>query len=471
MIQIVYFLVMLVVLVFSFVTNWYAILGISLLVLLMVMILYKIGNGIVLLEVTAILYVFTCIIMPMIGYEYYSYNNRLSRVWVRYMPIKPELYFAYALPAITCFCMAITWPGFKKNSPDSGVLLKDKIIRIRKLLQQQENKGLQIMLVGVVVSLVAKFLPVSVNYFATLFFFGSFAGLLYIHLSPDFRRKKVIMLLFLVFIIWNALQSGMFTIVAYMGITIFSFFQLGKSSSMLKKITLMLATIVFFIVLQNVKSIYRKQTWNKPFEGNKVELFSNLFIENAQKGVALLSEEALFPIYSRTNQGFNVALVMKRIPAIQPYDNGNRLVTVFASAFVPRFLWTDKPEAGGKFNMKYYAGYNLKGWSTNVGPLGEAYGSFGVAGGIMYMLFLGFFLRWVYLRVFALSNNMPLLICWLPVLFYLITSSAETDTLQVLNSIIKSAFFIWLLTKVLPGWFGVVKEKLVKRTRIKNSLA
>lgn len=460
-----------IILLFSFATDWYMPLGIALIVLLILMTLYKLGKGIVLLEVTAILYVFTCIVMPIAGYEFYSSNSTISRLWVRYMPVKSEVYFSYALPAITCFCLAITWPAIKKKLPDEGHSLQELVKRIKTTLSKQKNSGLQIMLVGIFVSLLAKFLPVAFNYLASLFFFGSFAGLLYIHFSPSFKRKKLVMILFLFFIVWNALESGMFTIVAYMGFTIFSFFQLGKSSSMLKKIVLMVVTIAFFIVLQNVKTIYRKNTWNKPYEGSRVELFSNIFIENLQKGNALLSEDALFPLYSRTNQGFNIALVMRKIPAIQPYDNGDRLLTVFASAFVPRFLWPDKPEAGGIFNMKYYAGYALKGWSTNVGPLGEAYGSFGPGGGIIYMLLLGFFLRWVYLKVFALSAKLPLLICWLPVLFYLITSSAETDTLQIMNSIIKSAFFIWLLTKFLPDWFGIAKENIARRIKVKRSMA
>ena len=452
-----------VILVLSIFTNWYTLLGILLLLVLMEMVLHKIGSGIVLLEITALLYVFTCIIMPLIGYEYYSYSNRLSKLWVSYMAVKPDIYFTYALPAITCFCLAITWPSFKRQLPDTGKSLMNKLDMIRKKLDVSGNIGMQVVLTGFAIFLLAKFLPAVVGYVATLFFFGSFAGLLYIYFSPAFRYKKLMMTLFLVFILWNALQSGMFTVVVYMGITIFSFFQIGKKSSMFKKVMLMLVTIVFFIVLQNVKGFYRKNTWNKPYEGNKVELFSNLFIQNIQRGNDLFSSNALFPIYSRTNQGFNVALVMKRMPAIQPHDNGERLLTVFASAFVPRFLWADKPEAGGQFNMKYYAGWKIKGWSTNVGPLGEAYGSFGVAGGIFYMFLLGLFLRWVYLKVFVLSDKFPLLVCWLPVLFYMVTSSAETDTLQILNSIIKSAFFIWLLSKLLPAWFGINKEAAVMR--------
>lgn len=466
--QILYSIIIAAIIILSFFSNWYGPLIIALISLLLIKMLYKIGNGIVLPEVTAILYVFTCLFMPLIGYEYYSSDNRLSRVWIKYMPVKPEVYFSFALPAVACFCFALTLPAFRKTLSDEGEQLHQTINRIKTFLNTRSNKGLQIMLVGVIVSLLAQFLPVSLNYFATLFYFSSFAGLLYIYFSSEFKYKKLVILLFILFILANALQSGMFTIVAYMGVTMFSFFQLGKKSSMVKKTVFFILTIAFFIVLQNVKLIYRKTTWKNDFQGNRLELFTNLFIDNAQKGSALLGEDALFPLYSRTNQGFNVALVMRRVPAVQPFDNGDRLMTVFASAFVPRFLWPDKPEAGGAFNMKYYAGWTIKGWSTNVGPLGEAFGSFGVQGGIIYMLLLGFFLRWVYLRVFMLAAKLPLIICWLPVLFYLSTSSAETDSLQILNSIFKSAFFLWLISKVVPAWFGIIKKPAIQQSLIKN---
>jgi hypothetical protein len=150
---------------------------------------------------------------------------------------------------------------------------------------------------------------------------------------------------------------------------------------------------------------------------------------------------------------------MRRFPRIKQHDYGRNLLIAAASSFVPRFLWPDKPEAGGKFNMKYYANITLKGWSTNVGPLGEAYGSFGITGGIIFMLFLGLFVRWAYRKLFTLSRKIPLIICWIPVLFYQITYSAETDTLQILNSFIKSAFFVYILYKFLPEWFGVLPKQ------------
>ncbi len=166
------------------------------------------------------------------------------------------------------------------------------------------------------------------------------------------------------------------------------------------------------------------------------------------------------------NQGFNITLVMKRIPAQQDYDNGSRLLTTAFSALVPRFLWPDKPEAGGKESMKYFTGLQIEGWSTNVSPLGEAYGSFGPIGGIFYMFMLGLFIRWAYKKVFTIAQKIPLLILWVPVLFYQVTFCMETDSLQIFNSLLKGAFFLWLLYKLTPGWFG----KKVNQAIAKNSV-
>ena len=103
-----------------------------------------------------------------------------------------------------------------------------------------------------------------------------------------------------------------------------------------------------------------------------------------------------------------------------------------------------------------------------MGPLGEAYGSFGPAGGMMYMFFLALFIRWGYRLIFKLSAKTPLLIFWIPVMFYQITYSSETDSLQIFNSLIKSAFFVWLLVKLVPDWFGILKK--IRRRPLRRKL-
>jgi len=451
----------------SIVTTFYRELSIALGITILLMLLDKMGKGIVLLETIAFFYTFTCLLMPIMGYEYYNFNNPMAKLWLKYMPVREVTYFSFALPAVSFFCFAILLPFVKKGYDDQGEKINNLIVKVKDILRTRNRPGLVIIGIGVIVFLILNYLPGELQFFASLFFFSSFAGLLYVYFSPGFRYKIWILLFFVLFILYYAIYAGMFTIVAYMGITIFSFLLIGKKSSLITKILIFLAAAFFLIVLQNVKRTYRDKTWHSNYGGNRIMLFTDLFWTNVSKGDALVETDAFFPIYVRTNQGFNIALVMRRIPTLQQFDNGNRLATVFASAFVPRILWPDKPEAGGKFNMKYYAGFNIKNWSTNVGPLGEAYGSFGVTGGIIYMCLLGFFLRWVYLRVIVLSSGIPLLICWVPVLFYQLTYSAESDTLQILNSVIKSAFFIWLVYKFLPGWF--CKEKKV--TKMKHQIS
>lgn len=466
----IYSLVILLISLLSMVTNWYGNLVVALFILFVIMIFDKTGKGIVFRESTAFLYVFTCLLMPLVGYTYFTYDNTLARIWVKYMPVKQEVYFSYTLPAISLFCLALTWPLGVKESLDEGRVLWESLRKVREVISNRRNLGIYIIGVGVVINVLVVFLPGVFQFFATLFFFGSFAGLLYLYFAPPFKYKKLIIVGFLVYIVSIALSSGMFTIVAYMSITLFSFFVISKKRSLLKNVVIMVLAIGFMLLLQVTKGSYRKYIWKSVYTGNKAVLFSNLFLENMKKGELLFDDKVFFNTYIRTNQGFNVGLVMRRIPSYQPYDNGNNLMKVVAASIVPRFLWPDKPEAGGKFNMKYYAGYPIKGFSTNIGPLGEAYGSFGVRGGIIYMFFLGIFIRWAYKRVFIISRKVPSLICWIPVLFYQITYSGETDTLQILNSLIKSAFFVWLLYKFLPGWFGAEKKETRRQPVIKSVL-
>lgn len=442
----------------SMITDWYRVLVITTFVLLVVMVLDKMGRGVVLRELVALHTSFVCLLMPLMGYIFYTRDFQLSRIWVKYMPVPESVYFGFACPANIGFIFALTYPMLNKFERDEGEQLENLLNRARKILKLIPSIGIYLMVLGVFSLSFSSLLPSVIQFAFYLFFFAAFSGLLYVYYAPKFKRKVLVLSLFAIVIFANALQSGMFTIIAYMGITIISFFFVGKRISLIKKISVFIIGIFLVFLLQNVKHAYRAKTWAGSYEGNKATLFFSLVQEQFTGRREQPFVEAFFPVYVRGNQGFNVSLVMRRIPYQQDYDGGKNLFINMLSSFVPRVFWTDKPEAGGKFNMKYYAGYEIEGWSTNVGPLGEAYGSFGTVGGVIFMVALGALIRFFYRMVFRISHKIPLVIFWIPMIFYQITYSAEADTLQITNSIAKSAVFVWALYAVWPKIFGVVKS-------------
>lgn len=442
----------------SFVTDWYELLVYSLIAIITIYTLDKLGKGVVLRELIALHGVLICLVMPLVGYHVYTNQSHIARLWVRYMPVPETEYFSYALPAISTFVLVLCWPVNRKHAADEGYLLNGAIMKAKQVLRKKVLLGPRLAIIGLVSMVVSRFLPVSLQFFAILLFWASFSGILYAFFTDNLPRRKLIIAAFFSVVVIQALQSGMFTIVAYMGMTMFSFFFLGKRIAFWKKLAVFLMAGLFLILVQSVKSTYRTYTWVNNYQGSKAELFTDLLVNKISNGTDIFSKDAFFPIYFRANQGFNVALVMRRVPRVQPFDNGKELGLSAAASLVPRFLWPDKPEAGGKYNMKYYTGLVIKGWSTDVGPLGEAYGSFGHSGGIIFMCLLGILIRWAYRKVFVIARKMPLLIFWIPVLFYQVTYSMETDTLQILNSLVKASFAVWLLYKLFPILFGNFKK-------------
>jgi len=439
----------------SLVTDWYTEMSIFLIFVNIFAILDKLGKGLVLRELVVLHTIFICLVMPAMGYNIYNYENYLARIFYRYMLVPENVYFGYAMPAVCAFSISMCYPVTRKDTIlDEGYSFKKLLQLVRNELRTHGKTGIIIVAIGVITFYLITVVPSGIKFAVTLLFFSSFAGILYIYYSPTFPSKNILLVLFSLFVIYLAIQSGVFTIVVYMGVTLFSYLFLGRKYALWKKFLVFIIGVFLLFMTQNVKTSYRDITWKDNEVDNKTSLFLDIIVDKVNNFDKLIQLDGFFPVYMRTNQGYNISRVMERIPSRQDFDDGNHLLITSASALIPRFLWPDKAEAGGKESMKYFAGIDIYGWSTNVSPVGEAYGSFGSYGGILFMFGLGLFIRWVYKRVFIISQRLPLLILWIPVLFFQVTYCMETDSLQVFNSLLKGAFFIWLLYKLVPGWFG-----------------
>lgn len=150
-----------------------------------------------------------------------------------------------------------------------------------------------------------------------------------------------------------------------------------------------------------------------------------------------------------------------------PFDNGSRLFMTIASSLVPRLFWKDKPKSGGIENMSYYTNMPIKDFTVNVGPVGEAYGSFGPNGAILAIFLLGLFISNVFYLIIKAGTRNGIIILWLPILFMEIFYSFENDHLGIFNSLLKSGLVIFILYRLFPAIFKVnANYKIVKNNFI-----
>ena len=437
----------------------YGLLGLTLF-----MLLQKIGKGVALREMIA---VYSCIIyllMPLMGYRLYTVDNALARLWVKYMPVPQATYFGFVLPAVTAFILGMFMPSFSSSEEPDGSVNMSRVLKGTRETLKANNPWKQFMILG----LFGYFFSSVINIAALAFFMYSFylllfTALLCIYFSPGLKYKKHLLGFIILLILYQAIQSGMFTVFVYMGVVIGSIIFIGSKIAFWKKMIMTVVAVLLILTLQVTKGTFRRQIWGADYQGSKIGLFTDMMQRNLGNYESLFDQKAFFPLYARMNQGYNTGLVMRRIPAVQDYDNGQSILLTIASAIMPRVLWQDKLQSGGAYNMKHFAGMKIAGWATNIGPVGEAYGNFGVTGGIIYMFLFGLFIRFAFFKVIKLSAKYPLLIFWIPVLFFELSYSMENDTLQALNALLKGAVFAWLAYKVAPQLFGARKKAVNNR--------
>ncbi|MEP6645551.1 MAG: hypothetical protein ABJC12_00560 [Saprospiraceae bacterium] len=220
---------------------------------------------------------------------------------------------------------------------------------------------------------------------------------------------------------------------------------LGQTRFTIPKRILFVVMGVFLILLiQSVKQEYRSATWKGENHTNNPALFFSLLSERISNPSSIINPKRSFSLVARGNQGFLISRVMAYVPKRTNFVHGETILTSLAASFVPRFLWSDKPEVGGKENVCRFMGdcgnYH---YSYNIGQLGEGYVNFGIAGGSIFMFFYGLFIRFSMDKIRSLSRNFPTLILWVP-LFYFAALSLETDFLSVINTFMKTLIFCFV---------------------------
>jgi hypothetical protein len=404
------------------------------------------GKKIVIYDLSIVMAFFTWLVMPVIFFHEYTIQNPLAKLWNVYMPISSDEYFSFALPASVMLML-----GFKFPLGKNRVLKEPRLYleNLRQSLKGRSNVGFLLMTIGVVSSLIQ--MIVGQNHLLYLADHLIFVGVFYIMFS-DFKNKRTILLLVLCIVVGSSILTGMFGEFVFLLVLALILLSLEwKKVTFPRKLVITFAGIFLIVVIQTIKRDYRAKAWRG---GGDPLYFGELILKTVSSPADLLDDDKLFASAVRMNQGWLVARTMKEVPARYPYAYGETIGISVIAGLVPRFFWPDKPEVGGKYNLKRFWGYEIKGYSMNIGPIGEAYANFGRTGGIIFMFFYGLFFNMILVLVLKRTEKHPTLLCWIPYLF-LYAVGVETDILTTFSSIITATIFMLMTMWIFKYVFRV----------------
>jgi hypothetical protein len=392
-------------------------------------------------HITILFAILQLLIMPMVVYRVYN-DDRLVIAFIYNMNTPEEEYFGFILPAIILMIMGMEMPIIKNAT--KSLKIKQSISDCRNYLKGKSNIGITMMIIGLSTGIIEPFVASELKYIAYLFSKLLFVGIFYV-LFSEIKSKKLYLIIGISALLIQTIVQGMFGELVYTLILGMLLVLLGQKIAYRYKIILSVIGFVFVIVLQTIKADYRAHAWRGESNSgsSNTEVLLSLFLDRLKDPSRFFDKEKMFPVVVRFNQGMIQDKVMNYVPSVRPFAEGSTISNSLLASFVPRFLWPDKPIAGGHWNMEYFTGLIIEGYSMNIGPFGEAYGNFGKTGGVIFMFFYGLFFNLVIVLIIRYAKNKPTIILWFPVLF-LNSIQIETDILMTVNSLLKNLIFVSL---------------------------
>jgi hypothetical protein len=422
--------------------------SVALLVFTLFDFLENLGKKAVVLDIAIILAVFTWLVMPVIFYQVYTKENHLARIFYKYMPIPADEYFSFVVPGTVLMIAGLKIPLAKLQINHNTKDFKDKL---EVFFKGKARIGFILIGIGIASTPLNYIVPSSLDHVVALAGNLSYVGVFYIFFSEN-KHKTKILLGVIGLLALNALATGVFGSLVFLLALFYILIALYlKRVPFFLKLFVTITGVIFIFLLQNVKKEYRHEAWVK---GSDAGLFFNLLTNEIVNPSIMFNEKKLFGMSVRMNQGWLIAVTMDQVPRKHEYAYGETIWKSVAAAFVPRIVWPDKPEAGGKYNLKRFWGYDLRGYSMNIGPIGEAYANFGTTGGIIFMFFYGLFFNIILTFLLKWSERRPSILCWIPFLFFYAVV-VETDILTTVGSIVTSIIFMVVFIRLFKAVFKV----------------
>ncbi|MBK9104734.1 MAG: hypothetical protein IPL92_09205 [Saprospiraceae bacterium] len=389
------------------------------------------------LDVTAMAACISYLLVPLVTYNLFGKENKLAALWQTYMTIDKQDYFRLALPGTIALIIGLWFPSLIKTPATDGQL----ILNVKKYLTNKSYIGMLLIMTGILAVPFVQWAPPSIS---AIFYFVSqltYIGVIYL-LHSNLQLKGAAIAFILILMVAQSILTGMYGELVYWSVMGVILMVMNKESfTMSRKLILISVGIVSLFLIQSIKHEYRDKVWKGAERGNDPSLFFSLIVDRIMDPASIFEPERMYKVVVRANQGYLVARSMDYVPKHEPFARGETILSSFASAIVPRFLWADKPKVGGQENICRFLGdcgrYN---YSYNIGQLGEAYVNFGIVGGWIWMFFYGLMLNTLLNLFRYLSVKRPTLLLWTPLLFYP-AMVVETDFLTFINTFVKGAMF------------------------------
>jgi hypothetical protein len=337
--------------------------------------------------------------------------------------------------------------------------LEAAIEEMRSFLSVNKNMPFILLATGILFSISSSVLPRSLGFAWFLLSNLTYVGVIQLLFSTHrYRNVAAFSTLVVTFLI--AASRGLFHDFFLWTIFVGIFYAYSIRLSGHRKIVYLLLAIFFLFLIQTVKAEYRDLTW----QGNQ-EASASLYVELIiNKLDSVFDADQQLDVESsavRLNQGWIVSRIMEIVPAKVPFQDGKTIWIAIKAAILPRFLFPDKPKAGGKENFEKFTQYTLSRTSMGISLLGEGYVNYGTSGAPVFLFIFGLFISMLLSAIVRISRQYPLLITFLPVMFFHVIK-AETDLINVLNFLTKSSILMIVVAMLFINIFSIRLSTKIK---------
>lgn len=257
------------------------------------------------------------------------------------------------------------------------------------------------------------------------------------------------------------LGNGMLSPVAIYGVTVMMAAWIGYGRFKLSWSIVAIVGALSVISLRGVTNQYRMLSWYGNEETGLVSestLFVKLLTQSVEmEGIGPTLAKGFSTTEERSANLDVLADVIRRTPAEVPYWGGETYLSLIG-AFVPRFLWPDKPtkELGQGFGHRYgYLNPRDERTSLNLPVLVEFYANYGMVGVAIGMWLVGF----VYFVIDRAVNNpgQSMMLSLTGIVLIIPLVNIESDFSLTFGGLIMNGAALWVV-------LGMIRRGASRRT-------